>query len=133
MTKNLFPIPVGTPITDSPNQFSITWQKYLKAMGDDLLLGNKVSQQMEPDPSDIDSRTGNPKLKPTGMQFVPNGCMIACVFQRPAGSVRTDFALPFPAALPFEALGAVQATGTNRLTIPVGTAFCQFWYIAAWS
>ena len=125
MSRNVFPIPPsGTPILEpTGNQFAPVWMRYLKALGDEWVTANRVSVQQETDPT-------TKKPVATGLRFTPNGNAIFCVFQRPTGSVKTAFSLPFPAALPFEALGAVQASGTASVTIPAGTDFAQWWYLA---
>ena len=132
MSRNVFPIPpAGTPILEEGGkQFAPVWMRYLKALGDEWVTANRVSRQQEADPTDIDPRTGKPRLKDTGLQFVANGNALFCVFQRPTGSAKTTFSLPFPAALQFDALGAVQPSGASSVTIPVGTDFAQWWYIA---
>lgn len=125
MSRNVFPIPpAGTPILEEGGkQFAPVWMRFLKALGDEWLTANRVSRQQEIDPA-------TQKPRPTGLQFTPNGNAIFCVFQRPTGSTKTAFSLPFPAALPFEALGAVQDSGASSVTIPAGTDFAQWWYIA---
>lgn len=125
MSRNIFPVPPsGTPILEAQgNQFAPVWMRYLKALGDEWVTANRVSTQQETNPA-----TGKPA--PTGLRFTPNGNAIFCVFQRPSGSTKTVFPLPFPAALPFEALGTVQASGAVSVAIPVETNFAQWWYLA---
>lgn len=114
MSKALFPIPVDTPILATPSQFSPTWQRFFKSLSDDLLAASR---------SNVSGK----------LTWTLNGNAVFGVFQDPAPGAAVDVALPLASKLPFEALGTVYPAGTKTITIPAGTAFCQFWFIAAWS
>lgn len=126
MSKNLIPIPVGNPVLDNPNAFNIAWQKYLKAIGDDLLTANLVKNVTEqiPDPNNPSKMiTVN-----TGLQYTINANICACVFNKQLVADKV-IALPYPSLLAFEFNGAVLPAGTKNITVPVAVQFLQFWYI----
>ena len=104
MSKMLMPIPIGNPILDTPNAFNIAWQKYLKAIGDDLLTANKVQV------------AGN-------FKYTINANICAGTYSG-AGETIT---LPYPALLGVAIGSEVYPAGTKQVTI--SDAFVQFWYI----
>ena len=116
MSQNLFPIPVATPIQskESGTGFTIAWQKYLKAIGDDLLAANIIKDS-----------AGQAAFK-----YVLNANACFCNWAPTAAlGAATVVALPFTAALPFEVFGAVYPAGTTEITIPATSVFAQFFYI----
>ncbi len=116
MSQNLFPIPVATPIQskDGGTGFTITWQRYFKAIGDDLMEANIVKDSADQKP----------------FKYVLNANLCVCNWapSAPLGASAV-VKLPFTSALPFEAFGTVYPAGTVRIAIPGDSAFHQFFYI----
>lgn len=113
MSKMLMPIPVGTPILDTPNSFNITWQKYLKAIGDDLLTANRV-------------------MTVANLQYTVNANIVACTYSRNNATPET-INLPYPALLGFAIGSSIYPAGTKQVTLGALDSFVQFWYIADFS
>lgn len=112
-----FPLPVQTPFVDSKDDrnFSITWERFFKAVSDDLIDATLVKNSKTP-----------------GCKYVLNGNICACtyyVIDPVAADVKV--ALPFPALLAFQAGVSVYPPGTTTVVIPAGSAFEQFWFVAA--
>jgi hypothetical protein len=116
MSQRLFPIPVATPIQskETGSDFAITWQRYFKAIGDDLMEANLVKDS-------ADQRA---------LKYVLNANICFCNWApiAPLG-IDTVVALPFTAALPFQAFGTVYPAGATEITIPSASTFEQFFYI----
>lgn len=129
MSKMLMPIPVGNPVLDGPNAFNIAWQKYLKAIGDDLLTANKVQNITEviQNPNYPNDPTKKLTVN-TGLQYVVNGNTCSCIFDKQLTADKT-IALPYPALLRFEAGGTIYPVGTKSITFTVAVPFMQFWYV----
>lgn len=127
MSKNLFPIPVTTPIMQDAggNQFGITWQKYLKSVGDDLLTANRLvtSYETTPDPDNA----GKVIKKANGLKYTVNGNVCFCAVELPNAD-GTQITLPYTSAVAFQVQSTVFPAGTKFITIPSGVPFCQFWY-----
>lgn len=116
MSQNLFPIPVATPFQskESGSGFTITWQRYFKAIGDDLMEANLIKDSADQKP----------------FKYVLNANLCVCNWAPSAAlGVPVVVKLPFTSALPFEAFGVVYSTGTIQITIPGDSAFHQFFYI----
>ena len=113
MSKMLMPIPVGSPILDAPNSFNITWQKYLKAIGDDLLTANRVMT------------SGN-------LSYTINANICASTYARSNATPET-VKLPYPALLGFAIGSTVYPAGTKEVTFGALDSFVQFWYIVDFS
>lgn len=116
MSQNLFPIPVATPFQskESGSGFTITWQRYFKAIGDDLMDANIVKDSV------------NQKA----FKYVLNANACFCNWAPSAAlGVPAVVSLPFTSALPFSAFGTVYPAGTTQITIPGASAFEQFFYI----
>jgi len=131
MSKQLFPIPVTTPIMQNAggNQFSITWQKYLKAVGDDLLTANLVKDVTEQvqDPNFPSDPTKKISV-PTGLKYTINANICACTFDKTLAFDK-EIILPYVSLLAFKVDSVLYPAGTKRITVPASTAFVQFWYI----
>lgn len=110
MSKMLFPIPVDSPILQTPNQFSITWQKYLKAIGDDLLTANKIIQLTKE------------------INYTVNGNLLFYNFQRSSSVGDILIKLPYPNSLSFKFDGVMYNKGSNQVTINAGTDYLQDFY-----
>lgn len=115
MSQSLFPIPVATPIQtkEDGSGFSITWQRYFKAIGDDLMDANIIKNS----------------AAQAAFKYVLNANVCFCNWASTALGADTVIALPFPAALPFEAFGTIYPAGTTQITIPSANTFDQFFYI----
>lgn len=113
MSKMLMPIPVGNPVLDGPNSFNIAWQKYLKAIGDDLLTANKVQT------------LGN-------LKYTINANICAGTYSRNNATPET-ITLPYPALLGFAIGATVYPAGTKQVTFGALDSLVQFWYIVDFS
>lgn len=135
MSKQLFPIPVTTPIMQNAggNQFGITWQKYLKAIGDDLLTANLVKDVTEQvqDPNFPLDPTKKITVN-TGLKYTINANICACTFEATLTANKV-LRLPYVSLLGFSVDSTVYPAGTKQVTIPAGTGFTQFWYIVDFS
>lgn len=131
MSKALFPIPVTTPIMQNAggNQFSIAWQKYLKAVGDDLLTANLVKDVTElvQDPNFPLDPTKKISVN-TGLKYTVNANICACTFDKQLAADK-ELVLPYTSLLGFAVGSTVYPAGTKRIIIPASTAFVQFWYV----
>ena len=116
MSTNLFPSPVGTPIIDpsiSKTAFAPAWDRYFKAMGDDLLEANNVR-----------NLAGNPSFK-----YTLNGNHCDCTYSIPSALTKDAvIILPFVALLAFDVNGDICPAGTISITIPKATLYAHFWY-----
>lgn len=136
MSTNLMPIPTGTPITvQGSNGFTMPWERYFKALGDDLLTANSISYLGDSTKlSTVDySLPRYAKLKPdinTNLQYVVNGNLCLCTYYAET-PVSTDVVLklPFTAALAFDINGFLYLPGSVTVTIPAMTQYVRFWYI----
>lgn len=114
MSNMLFPVPVDTPILMSNTQFNITWQKYLKAVGDDLLTANKIIT--------IDK----------DFNYTINGNQCFYNYYRTSeGDISIQ--LPYKSALPFKISNVLYIKGTNRIIIPSTIDFLQDFYFIDFS
>jgi len=109
MSNMLFPIPVDSPILQTPNQFSITWQKYLKAIGDDLLTANKLITVQK------------------DFKYTVNGNLLFYNFNRTVqGDV--EIVLPYQTKLKTKFDGKIYSEGTKSIIIFSGTDYLQDFY-----
>jgi hypothetical protein len=117
-TVAMFPVPVGTPITDpgTVNMFGAIWQRFFKAFSDTLL--KQTFPINSPD---------NPAFK-----YVLVGCIVTCNYyvtiEPTADPVIT---LPYQALLAFEVDSTVYLPATKQITISKTTTFLQFSYVAS--
>lgn len=109
MSKNLMPIPVGNPVLDNPNSFNIAWQKYLKAIGDDMLTANKVQ--------------GSSTFK-----YVINANICFVTYSRDNATPEV-VKLPYQSLLGFAIGTAIYPAGTKEVTFNALDSFVQFWYV----
>lgn len=109
MSKNLMPIPVGNPVLDNPKSFNIAWQKYLKAIGDDLLTANRVVN------------IGN-------LNYTINANICACTYTK-ADAVLETIKLPYTALLAFSIGSQIYPAGTKEISFGTTDTYAQFWYI----
>lgn len=135
MSRSLFPIPVTTPIMQNAggNQFGITWQKYLKAVGDDLLTANKVVdvKTLVQDPNYPLDPTKKISVN-TGLKYTVNGNTCLCTWDRLlAGDL--ELVLPYTALLKFAVGSTVYNAGTKKVSFSTGNDFAQFWYVVDFS
>lgn len=113
MSKMLMPIPVGNPVLDGPNSFNIAWQKYLKAIGDDLLTANRV-------------------LSIGNLKYTINANICAGTYSRNSADPET-INLPYPSQLGFQIGATIYPVGTKQVTFSATDTFVQFWYIVDFS
>ena len=134
MSLNLFPLPIDTPISDDSTWSGLklcsVWNRFFKAISDDLLAANVVNNL----PATSVSAEGltDPHLAATARAFKyalnANLCFVTYSVDA-ALSVPAVFQLPFAALLPFDFGGPVQPAGAKSITIPAGTAYLRFWYV----
>lgn len=119
MSNKLFPIPVATPIIDrsaSNTDFSLIWQMYFKAIGDDALTANLISNS-----------TDNKNFK-----YVVNANMCLCTYYvETASTSAIKINLPYTAALAFDIGSTIYPPNTKEITIPANTQYVRFWYIVS--
>lgn len=130
---NVFPVPVETPISDDPKtsglRFGMIWMRFLKAISDDLLAAGVVnntptSSVTAPALSDVQRAAAARAFK-----WVLNANLCLVTYdntESPALTVR----LPFTALLAFDIDGTRYPAGTREVTIPAGTSYIRFWFIA---
>lgn len=119
MSNKIFPIPTATPFIDknvSSTDFSQTWQMYFKAIGDDLLTANIISN----------SRDNK------NMKYVVNGNMCACSYYVESASTSDiTISLPYTAALAFDIENVIYPPNTTSIIIPANKQYLRFWYIVS--
>ena len=136
MSSALFPIPQDTPISDDPKlstfRFGLIWQRFLKAISDDMLAANIVNNLA---PTSISSPTDltPAQLRQTAqsIKYVLNAnlCFVT-VDLVDATTAPIVFNLPYTALITFDISGVKYAAGTKSVTLPSGTSYVRFWYIA---
>ena len=127
MSKSLFPAPVVGPVMQSKdaNQFSMPWNKYLKALGDDMLTANRVDNAKVC--SDMN------KLKSFKSTVNGNLCYWTYYTDTPA-LVDLVYDLPYASLLAFDVTTitgtvSVYGPGTKRVTVPANTTLLRGWYV----
>lgn len=134
MSLNLFPLPIDTPISDDSKWSGLklgnVWNRFFKAISDDLLAANVVNSL----PATSVSAVGltDPQLAAAARAFkcVVNANLCFVTYSVDVAlSVPAVFQLPFAALLPFDFDGTVQPAGAKSITIPAGAAYLRFWYI----
>ena len=114
MSKNIIGMPANSPLMQTATQLSMPWMKYLKALGDDALTANKLSN----------SASSN-SFKYT---INANICFyVYSVNELPSADV--EITLPYTALTAFEFNGAIYQAGTKKVIIPASKSFLQGWYM----
>ena len=108
-------MPVATtPLTNNNKDFSLPWSRYLKALGDDLLLANNII-----------NLPSNKNFK-----YTLNANICFCTYYNTTLLADTQIIiLPYTAQLAFDVLGTVYAPATKQIDIPANTAYVHFWYV----
>ena len=117
MSANLFPIPNETQVFDKarPGFFAMVWQRFFKSISDDMLQANIAKNSMAS----------------KDFKYVLNVIHCDCNWLPSTPLVAPLVVdLPYTALLGFEVAGVFYPPGTTRISIPVGTTFSQFFYIA---
>ena len=116
MSKNLFPIPVNTPLFDSNTRnISPPWMLYFKAMGDDLITANIAT-----------NIPTNPNFK-----YVVNGNTIFCTYYvTTLPATDAIIQLPYTSLLAFDVNGQIYSPGTKTITILKSINYVHFWFVA---
>lgn len=135
MSLNLFPLPIDTPISDDSKWSGLklgnVWNRFLKAISDDLLAANVVNNL----PATSVSAAGltDPQLAAAARAFKytlnANLCFVTYAAGETLPSVPATFNLPFSALLPFDFGSGPLPAGTRSITIPADTAYLRFWYV----
>lgn len=114
-------MPIETPLVDNTKlQLSLPWERYLKYMGDDLLQANLTNNSKD----NID------------FKYTLNGNTCFCTYYQTGKGLSDpnnklpNIILPYTALLAFDINGFVYAPGTTVITIPSGSTYIHFWYVA---
>lgn len=117
MSKQNFPIPTSTPICDETKysglRFGMIWNRFFKAIGDDVLKANTITTDRN-----------------LPFSYVVNMNIVVVTWYSQVPLPSTVIQLPYPAALAFDAESTVHEPGTQSITIEAGTLYTRFWYIA---
>lgn len=119
MSNANFPIPTGTPVSDEPKysgiRFGMIWNRFFKAIGDDVLKANTITTTKQ-DPN---------------LAYVINMSLVIVTWysETPLASSKT-IQLPYASALAFDIDGEMFTPGTQTITLQPGTSYLRFWYIA---
>jgi hypothetical protein len=140
MSQNLFPLPIDTPISDDPKwpvKFGAVWNRFLKAIGDDMLAANivnnaKVTDITSPTTSTVTQVVLNDAAKAFKYTLNANRCEVTYHNVAPL-SVPLVINLPYTAALTFDVLGVMYAPTPSApikaVTIPPTIGYVRFWYV----
>lgn len=138
MSDALFPIPTDTPVSDDPKfgalKFGMIWNRFFKAIGDDLLAANivrnlPVTSITSPVVPDVTAATL--KAAATAFKFTLNAtrCEVTYYNTTPLAAPLV-VNLPYTAALAFDIAGTIYAPETTSVTIPAATSYLRFWFVA---
>lgn len=117
MSNKLFPAPLGTPVVETSGQLTLSWQKHLKAIGDDVTAASKTT-------------TGSV----AAFKYTINGAICFWTYYAPIpDAAAVPVTLPFTALLAFDVGATVNAPGTKAITIPAGTTLLRGWYVVDFS
>lgn len=121
MSNANFPIPTGTPVSDEPKysgiRFGMIWNRFFKAIGDDVLRANTITTTKQ-DPN---------------LSYVINMSLVVVTWYSPTPLVAAKtIQLPYANALAFDTDidATIHAPGTQTITLPSGTSYSRFWYVA---
>lgn len=119
MSNANFPIPTGTPVSDEPKysgiRFGMIWNRFFKAIGDDVLRANTITTTKQ-DPN---------------LSYVINMSLVVVTWYSPTPLVAAKtIQLPYANALAFDTGNTIYAPGTQTITLQPGTSYLRFWYVA---
>lgn len=141
MSEALFPVPVDQPLSDEPKyaglKFGMVFQRFLKAISDDMLAANIVNNLaptsiVSPVVPDMTQAQLNAIAKSVKYTLNANRCDVTYYNTEPL-TVPLVINLPYTAALAFDIDGTVYAPTTatlvKQVTIPANTGYVRFWYV----
>lgn len=138
MSDKIFPLPIDTPISDdqkfSAFKFGSVWNRFFKALSDDLMAANLVnnlapSAIVSPVVPTVTQAQLNAAAK--ALKYTLNANRVDVTYYNDAPlSVALEIALPYTAALAFDFGGVTYAPGTKTVTIAPSTSYVRFWFVA---